>query len=200
MTPDATFRMLFWVLFGGVLVMRVYFLRRVKQTGGRIMPDQQAIEHEGRGLFAFRFASWLLMVGILVSYVLNLTWLDTFRVAFPDWLRWLGFVLGVVSSLFWTWVQVVLGREFSVQLRLREAHHLVTAGPYAHIRHPMYTGIVGFGAALALVSANGVFAVLAAIVIIGLVLRIPKEEQMLLEEFGADYRAYMQRTGRLFPK
>ncbi len=42
--------------------------------------------------------------------------------------------------------------------------------------------------------------VLAAVVIIGPVLRIPKVEQMLLEEFSADYRACVQRTGRLFSK
>jgi protein-S-isoprenylcysteine O-methyltransferase Ste14 len=55
-------------------------------------------------------------------------------------------------------------------------------------------------AGLALVTANAVFAVLAAIVIAGFMARVSKEEQMMIVGFGDEYRAYMQRTGRFFPK
>jgi hypothetical protein len=72
MTPESTFQALFWILFGLVLLMRFYFMYRVWQAGEALMPDQQAVEREGRGLFAFRLASWFLIVGILVSYALNL--------------------------------------------------------------------------------------------------------------------------------
>ena len=54
--------------------------------------------------------------------------------------------------------------------------------------------------ALVLVGANWIFVALAAAVIAGLVLRIPHEEQMMIAEFGEEYRVYIQRTGRLFPK
>ncbi len=199
MTPESTFRILFWVLFGGVLLMRVYFIAQMRRLGQAVMPDQKAVEIEGRRLFAFRLASWFLMIALLVSYALNLSWLETFRIAFPDWLRWAGFALGVISILFWTWTQITLGREWSPQLRLRQAHHLITSGPYARIRHPMYTGILGFGVGLALVSANWVFVALVFLVIVGLALRIPQEEKMLLAEFGDEYRIYMRRTGRWFP-
>ena len=92
------------------------------------------------------------------------------------------------------------GEGLVQQLRLSETHHLVTTGLYAHARHPMYTGIAGFAVGLALVSANWVFVVLVVLIIVGLVFRIPKEEKMLIEEFGQAYRDYMQRTGSLFPK
>lgn len=200
MTPESTFHGLFWILFGGVLLMRFYFIFQVRQTGERVMPDQKAIEREGKGLFAFRLTSWFLMIALLVSYALNLSWLETFHIAFPDWLRWAGFALGLISILFWTWTQIALGKEWSPQLQLREDHHLVTSGPYAHIRHPMYTGTASFGLGLALVSANWIFVALAALVIVGLAFRIPQEEKMLIGEFGEEYRAYMQRTGRWFPQ
>ena len=164
------------------------------------MPDQKAIEREGKGLFAFRLASWFLMIGLLVSYALSLSWLDVFHFNIPDWLRLAGFGLGVVSIVFWTWTQVALGKAWSPQLQLRENHHLVTAGPYAHIGHPMYTGMTGFGVGLALVSANWIFVALAVLIIVGLAFRIPQEEKMLLGEFGEEYRAYMAHTGSWLPR
>jgi protein-S-isoprenylcysteine O-methyltransferase Ste14 len=115
-------------------------------------------------------------------------------------LRWAGFALGVTSILFWTWTQVTLGKEWTPQLQLREKHYLVTSSPYAHIRHPMYTAISGFGLGLALVSTNAVFVALAALVIAGLFLRIPQEAKMLIDEFGEAYWVYMRHTGRLFPR
>ncbi len=200
MNTESTFRILFWILFGAVLIMRFYFLSRLRRSGERVMPDQQAIAHEGKGLFIFRLASWFLMLGILISYALALSWLDAFHIAIVDWLRWVGFGLGLVSVLFWTWTQVTLGNDWSPQLMLREKHRLITTGPYAHIRHPMYTGMVGFGTGLALVGANWIFVALAVLVVVGLVLRIPQEEKMLIAEFGQDYRSYMQGTGRLIPR
>ncbi len=200
MTPEPTFHTLFWALFGGMLLMRLYFIFRVRRVGERVLPDQKAVEREGKALFAFRLSSWFLMIFIFVSYALKLPWLNVFLIVFPDWLRWAGFGMGLVSSLFWTWTQVALGKEWSPQLQLRENHHLVTTGPYAHIRHPMYTGMAGFGGRLALVSANLIFVALAALVVAGLVLRIPQEEKMLVDKFGEEYRTYTQRTGSLLPK
>lgn len=200
MTSEPTFHSLFWLLLGAVLVMRLYFVVRLRQRGERLLPDRKAIQQEGQRLFIFRLTSWLLMLGLLVSYALNLAWMDRFLIGIPDGLRWLGFIVGVISVLFWTWTQITLGREWSPQLHLQEKHTLITAGPYAHIRHPMYTSIVGFGVGLALIAANWIFVVLAALVIAGLFLRIPREEQMLIEEFGETYRAYMQRTGSWYPR
>jgi protein-S-isoprenylcysteine O-methyltransferase Ste14 len=200
MTPESTFQTLFWVLFGGVLLMRFFFIFRVRRAGQAIMPDTKAVKREGKGLFAFRLASWFLMIGILASYALNLPWLTSLHTGFADWLRWAGFALGLVSIAFWTWTQLALGKQWSPQLRLREEHHLITTGPYARMRHPMYAGVSGFGLGLALVSANWVFVALAALVILGMAFRVPQEEHMMIDEFGETYRVYMQRTGRFLPR
>jgi protein-S-isoprenylcysteine O-methyltransferase Ste14 len=60
--------------------------------------------------------------------------------------------------------------------------------------------MIGYGAGLALVAANWVFVVLAVAMLAGLAARVPKEEQMMLKEFGEEYEAYMQKTGRFWPK
>ena len=164
------------------------------------MPDQKAVEREGRVMFASRVLLFFVLIGWLVLYTIDPPWMEALSIPFPDWLRWVGFALGLASLGLWTWAQVALGKEWSPQLQLREEHLLVTAGPYARIRHPIYTAMIGYGIGLVLVTANWVFAAFAVLVIAGLLARAPKEEQMMIEEFGEQYEAYMQRAGRFFPK
>jgi protein-S-isoprenylcysteine O-methyltransferase Ste14 len=199
MAAESIFHVAFWVLFGGVLVMRIYFALQVRRAGERVMPDREAVEREGRGMFAARVVMFLLLLGWLAFYAINPTWLGVLSVPFPGWLRWAGFALGLASLGFWSWTQVALGKEWSPQLQLREEHHLVTTGPYSRVRHPLYTAMLGYGTSLALVTANWVFVVLAVAMIAGLFARVPREEQMMIEQFGEEYKAYMQRTGRFFP-
>lgn len=200
MTTESIFRVTFWILLAGVFVMRIYFSLKVRQAGERLMPDREAVQREGRGMFIIRVVMGFVLLGWLILYAINPTWMKVLSVPFPNWLRWLGFALGLASLGFWSWTQVALGKEWSPQLQLRKEHHLVTTGPYARIRHPLYTAMIGYGTGLALVTANWLF-IIFAIIAAGLTFaRVPKEEQMLIQKFGESYKAYMQRTGRFFPK
>ncbi len=91
---------LFWVLLGGVLVMRTDFSLQVKRAGERLLPDQQAIQREGRGAFAVRFVVFFVLLAFLVLYALDVPWLRLL-IPLPPWLRWAGFVLGLVSLAWW---------------------------------------------------------------------------------------------------
>jgi protein-S-isoprenylcysteine O-methyltransferase Ste14 len=109
-------------------------------------------------------------------------------------------VLGILSVIFWTSTQVALDTQWSAQLQLRQEHYLVTTGPYARIRHPLYLAMFVWAAALGLLTANWIFIAVAVLSIAGTMVRIPKEEQMMIEAFGDEYKAYMARTGRFIPK
>jgi protein-S-isoprenylcysteine O-methyltransferase Ste14 len=200
MNSESVFRMLFWVLLAGLFIVRVYFNFQARKAGQELMPDNNAIEREGRFLFAVRFASFFLMAAILVIYAVDPAWLTKLSIPIPAWLRWTGFFIGLFSLAFLVWTQATLGKNFSPQLRLQKEHHLVTTGPYARIRHPLYTALSGVGIAFALITASWLFVLLAVLIIFGLIARVPREEQMMLTEFGDDYRNYMLRTGRFFPK
>lgn len=200
MAGEGTFRIAFWILLGGVLLMRAYFGVQVHRAGERIMPDRAAVEREGRAAFVIRLIAFFLLIGWLGLYAVNPIWIQNLFFPLPAWLRWMGFGLGLAGLGAWTWSQVALGSAWSAQLQLREAHHLVTSGPYARIRHPLYTAMWFWSAGLALVTACWVFVALALLVIVGLWLRVPREEQMLVERFGDEYREYMSRTGRFIPK
>jgi protein-S-isoprenylcysteine O-methyltransferase Ste14 len=80
-----------------------------------------------------------------------------------------------------------------------KGQRLVTDGLYRHIRHPLYLGEINInlGFTLILTSVYGFAFVLLGSVF--LLFRIPREEKMMLEEFGDEYREYMKHTWRLIP-
>jgi len=67
-------------------------------------------------------------------------------------------------------------------------------------QYMLYTAMFGWAASLALVTANWVFVGLAVVMIPALVVRVPREERMMIEQFGDQYLEYMKKTSRFFPK
>jgi protein-S-isoprenylcysteine O-methyltransferase Ste14 len=200
MDSESVFRIGFWTLLAGVLVMRGFFAAQVRRAGERLLPDEAAVQREGRLAFAIRFLSFFVLIGILIAYAVNPPWIRALSIPLPAWLRWAGLALGLLSLALWVWTQQALGAQWSAQLQLRQDHQLITTGPYTHVRHPLYTAMVGWAVGLALVTANWIFVGLAALSAAVFFVRVPREEQMMLERFGDDYRSYMQRTGRVLPR
>jgi protein-S-isoprenylcysteine O-methyltransferase Ste14 len=146
------------------------------------------------------FFNFVGMMGIPFVYILT-TWLDVFAFPVPEVIRLFGVVFNIAGLVFLVWIHRALGQHWSMMLKLGEEHKLVTTGPYARIRHPMYTFFYILVISTALISANlfvGVFGIAAWTLLY--VVRINDEEAMLLEEFGDEYKEYMERTGRLLPK
>lgn len=200
MNTDTIFRIAFWILFGGMIVMQIYFASRVRQAGERVKADRQAIEREGWWYAVVRALGSLALIGFLGLYAVNPPWLEVLVVPLPDWLRWIGVVVGAASFVLYAWAQATLGKAWSPHLQMRQEHSLVTSGPYARIRHPIYLALLGFLTGIALLAANWFFVALLVISVVVLALRIPKEEQMMVEDFGEEYSAYRRRTGSLLPR
>jgi protein-S-isoprenylcysteine O-methyltransferase Ste14 len=122
---------------------------------------------------------------------------------FPRWAdysfqpiqAWLGVAIAVASLVMFRLTHRALGRYWSVSLDVREQHVLMTNGIYRYVRHPMYAAFWLWAIAQALLLPNWI-AGLAAIVGFGILFfdRLPREEQLMLETFGDDYRDYMART------
>lgn len=93
-----------------------------------------------------------------------------------------------------------LGRNWSVTLEVREQHRLVTGGVYNSVRHPMYAAFWLWALAQAFLLPNWI-AGPAGLIGFGILffMRVGREEQMMIETFGDEYRTYMQRTARVVP-
>lgn len=111
------------------------------------------------------------------------------------------FGAGVVAAGlgFAVWARLVLGRNWSGTVTLKQDHELVRYGPYRWVRHPIYTGLLlGFlGTAIALTQWRGLLALLIAFVALGRKLR--HEERWLGEVFGVDYAQYRSEVAALIP-
>ena len=118
--------------------------------------------------------------------------------------RWWAVALGAIIFASALWVFRVshkaLGRNWSISLEIREQHSLVSSGPYALVRHPMYTSFLLMGIGQALLLSNWIVG-LAGLIGFAILffLRVDKEEHMMLANFGPQYRAYMERTKRIIP-
>ena len=102
--------------------------------------------------------------------------------------------------LFWR-THADLGRNWSPSPQLHEGHELVTRGVYGRIRHPMYASQWLWSVGEVLVLQNWIAGWAGLVLFVPLyLLRVPREEQMMLNRFGEEYRAYMDRTGRVITR
>lgn len=98
------------------------------------------------------------------------------------------------------WCQRVLGVQWSLTARLVEGHRLVTSGPYAWVRHPIYTAMIPMLAATAVAfSSPVVLLVCLALYIVGTRIRITAEEHLMASAFGEEWTTYRQRVRALVP-
>lgn len=149
----------------------------------------------------------LLLVAMFAAMmVLPLFHLATGAFAFADyslpaWAVWTGVIAQLPSVwLFWH-SHADLGRNWSPGLEVRDEHALVTYGIYARIRHPMYAAIWISALAQPLLIPNWIAGPLVVPAFAAMwFLRVPKEEAMMRQTFGAAYGEYCARTGRLFPR
>jgi protein-S-isoprenylcysteine O-methyltransferase Ste14 len=113
-------------------------------------------------------------------------------------------VLAVLAAIGSVWLITTavktLGKEWSLTARLVEGHKLATTGPYAFVRHPIYTGMLGMLMATGLAVSHWA-ALLAALVIfsIGTIIRVRSEEKLLREAFGEQFENYAHRVRAIVP-
>src|SRR5215471_670421 len=109
-----------------------------------------------------------------------------------------GLTIVMFLGLLLTWLaRIHLGRLWSSAITRKERHRVVDTGPYAFVRHPIYTGIIT--AVLATAVAEATFTALAgtAFICSGLYLKARAEERFLMLEL--DYESYCRRVPMLIP-
>jgi protein-S-isoprenylcysteine O-methyltransferase Ste14 len=192
---DLGFRAAVMLLFIGARYVRWHARRFI---GWRISWPAMAKNRLDTGLLLSLTVSWLAAVVVYVAYPLLVA---RFALPLPAWIRWCGVAIAAMGlGLLW-WADRCLGENLSVTLRIRDRHDLVTKGPYRRVRHPIYTATLIYAAAMGVITANYLLAALFFLPMSLLVmLRIGREEAMMIGEFGNAYRQYMQITGRLIPK
>jgi protein-S-isoprenylcysteine O-methyltransferase Ste14 len=191
MTPTVAALVWFAGLVGWYII-RYPFERKAKKIG----VSKSLFDRREAGLLA------IAVLGLFVApaiYVLS-GFPALFDRPFVPAIAWLGAATTAAALWVFRRSHVDLGRNWSISLEVREQHALVRTGIYRLIRHPMYSSFLLLGLAQLLLLANW-FAGLAGVVGAGTLfaLRVRREEQMMRESFGDEYRSYMTQTKRIVP-
>ena len=152
------------------------------------------------------------MVGLLVvvSYICYAASVVVFLIE-PDLMAWSSIALAAGLRLLavvpltaglalLVWALRTLGASLTISQSTRDDHVLVTDGPYAHVRHPMYTAVLLAAAGTTLLTANWFIGACATVFCAGLAYRSRTEEVNLVAAFGEDYGLYRQRVPAFIPR
>ena len=173
-------------------LIRLQFARRARHA---------PIIHSARGLLE----RTLLTISLIGLGIIPLFYIASGQPRFADYASHplnalLGILLTIVALLMFYLTHRALGRNWSVSLDVRENHKLITEGIYRFIRHPMYTAFWLWAGAQALLLPNWV-AGLSGLIGFGILFfgRVAREERMMMDNFGVQYRNYMSKTRRIVP-
>ena len=138
---------------------------------------------------------------VLPLFCIFSSWLGFADYSLPAWAGWMGVVIMAGCLLLLWHAHTELGLNWSARIELQREHTLVTRGVYARVRHPIYAALWLWCLAQPLLIQNwiGGFAGLATFALLYFT-RVPREEQLMLDSFGEEYRSYMKNTGRVLPR
>lgn len=118
----------------------------------------------------------------------------------PIPISWLMVAIACVGLLFTWWARIHLGRLWSSSVGRKADHRVIDTGPYAIVRHPIYSGITLASFATAAMRGTALSWVGAGVMTLGWYVKARMEEEFLREELGADaYGSYAQRVPMLIP-
>jgi protein-S-isoprenylcysteine O-methyltransferase Ste14 len=112
---------------------------------------------------------------------------------------WIGLALLCAGLAFAVWARVELGRNWSGSVTVKEGHELIRSGPYAYVRHPIYTGLIA--ALIGTAVIIGTLRALVGVAIIGtaFVYKLRAEERFMRETFPGEYERYRAAVPALIP-
>lgn len=194
MGNETFFKISLIALFTAFSIIRINFNLKAMKAGYQTVIEESKIYSIILALF---ICYEVFTLFLFLLFPETLSWGS---MAIPEWGRWIGVALGILSLLLFIWVHIYLGENYSSKVRIAQEQRLVTTGPYRFLRHPMYSAFYLLHLAVFLISSNwflGISWTLLLTLIISI--RVNREERMLVEKFKEEYLAYMERTGRFFP-
>jgi protein-S-isoprenylcysteine O-methyltransferase Ste14 len=154
---------------------------------------------ERGGFFGYRVVAGLLIGGLIAAGRL-------LHVSAHARLWQTNLALGIATdavvlagAAFTVWARITLGRNWSAEVTFKEDHELIESGPYALVRHPIYTGLIvmALGTAISYGRASG-FGLLVALCG-GLWWKARLEERIMSRHFPGAYAAYRARVRAIIP-
>ena len=111
----------------------------------------------------------------------------------------IGLAVAMIGVAIAVWARVVLGKNWSSDISFKENQTLITGGPYATVRHPIYTGVILM--VLGIAVYFGYIAGFIGLIIsfVGASLKLRGEEGLMSDHFPKEYGEYKKRTKAIIP-
>jgi len=149
---------------------------------------------------AGRFLHLALMAIGISLFAVRLDLLNSRFLPSAPWMNLASVALVAAGVGLSFWARYHLGQYWSSSVSLKEDHRIIETGPYAYLRHPIYSGIIV--AVLGSVLMSGTYRALVGFLVIvtALCIKASREEQLLSGELGSAYTEYRRNTGFLVPR
>jgi protein-S-isoprenylcysteine O-methyltransferase Ste14 len=185
----------------------IYMMGLAFSEGLRLPHRIARLQHPGTRpirLASHQISEFFVLVAIVLGFwVLPLAyaftgWLAPLDYFLPPWMVLVGSVLCVASLLLRLAAHRSLSKQWSFTLETWDNQVLVTSGIYSFMRHPIYAALILWAAAQPFLLQNALAGAAGSLsVLLIWTVRVPREEEMMLDSFGDQYRQYLSRTGRL---
>jgi protein-S-isoprenylcysteine O-methyltransferase Ste14 len=180
-TPDAAFISLCFASFAVAWIIGAFFSKRTRERSPTLY------------LILFAVAIWV----FLASGISHMPDVELW-----PYTRQTGLVADIVVAFglfFLLWARITLGTNWSGTVTIKENHELITTGPYAIVRHPIYTGMLVMLFGVAILTGHAIVFGFVAVVTVAMWVKSLTEEGMMTKEFPDAYPAYRQRVPALIP-
>ncbi|HEV3182894.1 MAG TPA: isoprenylcysteine carboxylmethyltransferase family protein [Steroidobacteraceae bacterium] len=111
----------------------------------------------------------------------------------------IGVILVIAGLAFAIWARVHLGSNWSGTVSIKQGHELIRSGPYAYVRHPIYTGLITALLGTTVASGTVHAAIGLAIIAVALVRKSRTEEDFMRATFPGEYQRYSAEVPALMP-
>lgn len=192
MEEELLLRLLIIGIFSAFAAVRIrYRIPAAKRERNKYEPSKIVLALLSIGIVAYFIT--------LILYILYIPIIVSISLPLPSSIRWLGVLVAASFVPILYWIHFTLDKQYSADLSIKKNHELIEAGPYAKVRHPMYTVFIVFTIAIAIITSNLLCIIFSFIISFSFPSIAKSEELMLIDAFGDKYRSYMARTGRFLP-
>jgi protein-S-isoprenylcysteine O-methyltransferase Ste14 len=175
-----------WLVYAGWAVLVLYLI----VAGHNVKRDEEVDLGQSFGLMYALIAAFALPYVPIFSFV---NWAPV-----PTPIAVVGLLIFALGIVFFVAARQELGRNWSQTVSAKENQELVTRGPYALVRHPMYFGglVACLGAAMVV---GGAFVFMLITLLPIFIWRVGAEDKLMTHQFPTQYPAYIQHTKALIP-
>jgi protein-S-isoprenylcysteine O-methyltransferase Ste14 len=194
-------KVIFFGLFVGFIAIRgIFALIALKSGLSATFEVGDSVDQKEQKINPISIIVILCVLALFTFYAIMPENRNILILPLPEWVHTLGLLLGIISLSLQIWVHIALQKNWLAARESGKKNNVITNGPYARIRHPLYLALILLLVSLSLISGYSLFFLLTLLSVPFFNSVAIKEETVMVQQFGDEYTNYMTSAGRFFPR